>query len=296
MEKVGFYWVEIEDENDSNNNIRGHVWAEGEEELRQDLVNYLADSQFIEEIEFKGADWSKMEKGGKVETVKDQLTYLKYEIEGDGHDVNVYWYNDGLDYGVYNIEIDASHYEDKISKEEMEEINKKFFKGEGDVFRSDATKGYKLSVDNHQMTIPKVSRAEKEKWFNSKDDEFRNDYKAEHAHEEIKDKDIIDYAFSEYFPSDGDYWEKLESEKMADGGETKRKNRRFGVFMTGNTMVGELAYAQDLNDLINNKMLKRWGHWGMILNTRMRMVKPFKSQDIITMTMECRGMKSNKII
>jgi len=73
-----------------------------------------------------------------------------------------------------------------------------------------------------------------------------------------------------HYLSDSQYIEELNfieggvwNEKYEVGGETKKKNKRFGVFLAGN-MIGEVAYAEDVHDLISNRMLKRWNNWETI--------------------------------
>ena len=65
------------------------------------------------------------------------------------------------------------------------------------------------------------------------------------------------------------------NQQFKDGGSVKDENqefpdfirnpniKKFAVFM-GGRIIGELAYTKDINDLINNKLLKRQANWELI--------------------------------
>ena len=68
-------------------------------------------------------------------------------------------------------------------------------------------------------------------------------------------------------------------------------NKRYGVFLAGKS-IGEIAYAENINDLLDNKMLKRWSNWGVI---------KFKDDDGRTISvqrhyMDDDGMSAQEVI
>lgn len=166
------YYVIIEDDNNPSKTIKGKVWAEGEDELRNDISHYLSDSQYIEKISFQG----KYEDGGEV----DEEDYIDY----------------------------------------LNEI------------------GESYDYESDEWIIGGENRV----------DEYFGRYG-----EALRDHDPVGFNQGRR-----DYENQYEK-----GGETKKKNKRFGVFLSGN-MIGEVAYAEDIHDLINNKMLKRWSNWETI--------------------------------